>query len=320
MSEQTRNPSETQHHADGIITIAGGAAKYVDQAIALLRSVRVHRPGLPVALVTDEAGLSVLPGGLFDEVILAKPEHGNPLRQKLCLDQLSPFARTLFIDSDCLVSGDPAPLFERLGNADSDDSVEPIGVTASWETDQAWYMQPEVWRDKLGVDSYPVLSSGCLAFRSGPEADRFFEVCRECYDELYEPWGVPMTHRFASDEPAVAGALVRMGYRGWAKDQALHCTTVTPGIHGCTLDILSGKAQWLRPEGGSVNALISHFINSYDSFEYLRERIRLQIWSHTKNKLIARTVGHLITHLIMKSKKVYRVLNRLSRLRLRDRA
>ena len=58
-------------------------------------------PALPRALVTDSHDPTILK--LFTEIIPYRPEFGSGVRQKIYLDQYSPYAETLFIDSDCLV-------------------------------------------------------------------------------------------------------------------------------------------------------------------------------------------------------------------------
>ncbi len=87
--------------AGGILTIATGPRRYAHFALALARSLDLHEPDIPRAVLTDHYGTFLRPA--FDRVIPLQPEWGAGVEQKLRMDMFSPFAETLFIDCDCLV-------------------------------------------------------------------------------------------------------------------------------------------------------------------------------------------------------------------------
>ena len=73
-------------------------------AKVLARSLAIHSPDIPSAVVTDSSDRGL--ADLYDHVVQFRPEFGSGLTQKVYLDAYSPFKETLFIDSDCLVIRD----------------------------------------------------------------------------------------------------------------------------------------------------------------------------------------------------------------------
>src|SRR5271168_365410 len=87
----------------GIITLAYGHNRFIEQARSLAHSLQLHAPQLPRTLITDSDNPEIR--SQFAEVIPYRPEYGSGVRQKLFLDRYSPYEQTLFIDSDCLALG-----------------------------------------------------------------------------------------------------------------------------------------------------------------------------------------------------------------------
>src|SRR5580700_7201229 len=90
-------------HSRGIITLAYGHERFIEQARSLAHSLQLHAPRLPRTLITDSTNLEIR--RQFTGVISYRPEYGSGMRQKLFLDLYSPYDQTLFIDSDCLALG-----------------------------------------------------------------------------------------------------------------------------------------------------------------------------------------------------------------------
>ena len=140
----------------GIITLAYGHERFIEQARSLGHSLELHAPQLPRTLITDSDNPEV--HRQFTEVIPYRPEYGTGVRQKLFLDQYSPYEQTLFIDSDCLV----------LGNLDSFWSAfagQYFGVPGfrylqKGSTDP--YFDVDYVLDKLNLTSIPKFNGGTL--------------------------------------------------------------------------------------------------------------------------------------------------------------
>jgi len=76
---------------------------------ALALSIRHHNKGEQLAVVTDTSEYF---DEVYDHVIPVDLSYGTGVTQKLHLDRYTPFEKTLFIDSDCLMYGHCDPLWE----------------------------------------------------------------------------------------------------------------------------------------------------------------------------------------------------------------
>lgn len=114
MEEQPRAAAEP-----GAARSAGGAGVlfittgpfYTERAVEAARSVRETNPELPIAIFTDQP----LDDPLFDHVLPIENAHR---RSKVDCLPMTPFERTLYLDSDTRVRGDIGPLFELLDRFD----------------------------------------------------------------------------------------------------------------------------------------------------------------------------------------------------------
>jgi hypothetical protein len=95
----------------GVLLIAMGKANYGRLVAALVETIKSASPQVPVALAWSGDVLSGVgqARGLFDhliplrEVLPAQPEYSQAFYTKLCVDQLTPFDQTIFIDADSLI-------------------------------------------------------------------------------------------------------------------------------------------------------------------------------------------------------------------------
>ena len=94
----------------GVLYIAFGDY-CVAEAVHSAASVRAHNPRLATALFGDRD----VPDGAFDVVRRIVPEH---FRAKVDFLHESPFAQTLYLDSDTRVVGDVTDVFGLLGRFD----------------------------------------------------------------------------------------------------------------------------------------------------------------------------------------------------------
>ena len=104
----------------GILTTAFGDRPYLNRALSLARSCHFHSPQAPLAIITDQPEDKGLRRH-FDYILpFTQPQdHSKSLswksfEHKLHLDKLSPFKKTIFLDSDCLLYADVSNLFERF--------------------------------------------------------------------------------------------------------------------------------------------------------------------------------------------------------------
>lgn len=72
----------------GVLTMAFGPARYIEMAKTLGRSLQLHSPDTPRAVVTDSSDREL--AHLFTSVVPLRPERGSGVAQKLALYEYSP--------------------------------------------------------------------------------------------------------------------------------------------------------------------------------------------------------------------------------------
>ena len=149
----------------GVIYVATGAA-HAEAARRSAASVRATNPGLAVALFTDRA----LAAPEFDRV---EPVAAPHIRSKIDYLPRTPFAETLYLDTDTRVLGALDDLFDLLRRFD-------------FAIAQRAYVRATrsraVWRHVVPA-AFPEHNSGVMLYRSSPAALGFLEAWREAYAE-----------------------------------------------------------------------------------------------------------------------------------------
>lgn len=186
----------------GYITIAFKEREYLKNAQNLARSLRYASPGTPVAIVTDllDEDLSE-----FDQVVPLQVEHGYSLYHKLLIDRYSPFDRSMFIDSDCVVVRDLGPIWDRFEG-------HSIAIVGTMEYQGEWFgVTIEEIRDKAHISGpLPKFNSGFIYWESGKVSTAVFESAREIWDD-YSSLGFSAFRSSlpVADEPLISLALAR---------------------------------------------------------------------------------------------------------------
>lgn len=267
-------PSTSKHSSEserGILTMAVGTNRYLEQAVNLARSVRRFNPTLPIALITDSHSTSV--ACEFDHVLMLNPEWGPPFNQKLRVDAYSPFDETLFIDSDCLVFGSLADVFAKLC---ADDFSMPVVQqrTGMWHSADV-----RNWADILNVESIPVGNAGCFFFRRTERAATFFATARRrmSVDE-YQRVGI--YHRRNGSllmEPAISMAMVELGLNGIPRDYRIMISPLSSGVELKRADVLQGVIECLVDGDWAQPAIYHYLAGSWMEFGYRREAVKLKL-------------------------------------------
>ncbi len=150
----------------GVIYIATGAA-HVQAARLSAASVRASNPGLGLALFTDEAAH-------FREFDQVTPIENPHARSKVDLLQKSPYAETLYLDTDTRVVGDLAPayrLLERFDLAVAHRTPDPKRLASAKPTDTP-------------PSAYPEHNGGVIFYRATPAVQTFLDNWRSAYHRL----------------------------------------------------------------------------------------------------------------------------------------
>jgi hypothetical protein len=252
----------------GVITLAYGQECFIEQARSLGQSLKLHAPHLPRTLITDSTDPEV--GRLFTEVIPYRSEYGSGVRQKLFLDQYSPYGRTLFVDSDCLVLGD----LETFWSAFAGNYFGVPGYRYLHKGSVDPYLDVDHALGKLGLTAIPKFNGGTYYFTRSPEATQFFNTARN----ILENWRDFKLREFRRDGPGDESV--------YSLAMAVHSISPTSmgsggmwtpvGYKGpLLLDALLGTCSFEK-EGMKLAPEIIHFPGEYAySFVYARERAKL---------------------------------------------
>ena len=144
----------------GFVYVATGE-RYVTEARTSAAHLRRIHPTLPICLITDAAR-----GDQFwdDLIVLENPTFG--FRDKMNIG-LSPYEKSLFLDTDTLVIGSLDEVFTLLDRFD-------IAGQQLFEGHD--YRAPGV------PDAFPEFNTGVVAFRRSPALTAFFAQWRALYD------------------------------------------------------------------------------------------------------------------------------------------
>lgn len=252
----------------GVLTLAYGHRRFIQQAKYLGMSLQLHAPNLPRTLVTDSSDPQLR--SLFTEIIPHRPEFGSGVRQKLYLDQYSPYDETLFIDSDCLALGNLDAFW--IAFVGQSFGVPGFRYLRKGSTDP--FIDVDFVLDHLGLSALPKFNGGSYYFTRSPEASAFFETARKVMDDWRELRLAPFRRNGPNDESVYSVAmamhnmsLTYMGSGGmW-----------TPcGYRGkLSLDGIRGTCSFEK-EGEIRTPEIIHFPGEYIySFPYVRECARI---------------------------------------------
>lgn len=149
----------------GVVYIATGAA-HTEAARASAASVRRTNPGLGIVLFSDQP----VAGPEFDRVAAVAAPH---IRSKVDYLPETPFAETLYLDTDTRVLGDLGEMFRLLERFEMA-LAQRVHVPAS--------PARSVWRHAV-PSSFPQLNGGVLLYRSSPAALGFLADWRAAYAE-----------------------------------------------------------------------------------------------------------------------------------------
>ena len=162
------NPMPGCYASRGILTMAFGKPRFIEQVKSLGRSILLHAPDAQTAIVTDSDDPQLRE--IFMRVIKYRPELGSSVRQKLHLDLYSPFEETLFIDSDCLVLGNLESFWTAFAG-------QTFGVPGSKFLTRGMadpYLDVAFALDYFGVEKLPKFNGGTYYFNKSDEANDFF--------------------------------------------------------------------------------------------------------------------------------------------------
>jgi hypothetical protein len=164
--------------SEGYVALATGPRKYVDQAINLAASIKVVDPARRVCLVHDRgADMPEDIGRYFDDfAVLEDDATYRPIMNKLRLYDHSPYEKSMFVDSDCILTrNDVSHYWRQCAGA-------PFAITGEVMTDGRW--KGHAVRDLMQrYEAHHIvkMNSGLFYFEKGAAGEAFFGFLNEFY-------------------------------------------------------------------------------------------------------------------------------------------
>lgn len=174
--------------SEGYLAVATGDRKYFAQAATLARSIRFFDPVRQICLACDSDDLvSAEERTLFDSLVRL-PAVGTLRGTEfhLYLDGVSPFERTLYVDSDCLVANKSIHVcWDSL----RDYSVAFCGVKL---TEGLWRRGVDAGRLRrmFSLDHIVKLSGGVFYFDRSEASHEFFAIAQDLFETRREEMSV----------------------------------------------------------------------------------------------------------------------------------
>ncbi|NJR57506.1 MAG: hypothetical protein HC769_00780 [Cyanobacteria bacterium CRU_2_1] len=257
--------------------MAYGAPKYVEMAKALGRSLALHSPDIPRAIVTDRQDDKEL-AALFDQFIPFKPEYGSNLRQKIHLDQYSPYQRTLFIDSDCIVVRDLHFVFERFEGRN-------FGVVGGKyhlkPGDKDPYFNVDYILQHFKLEKLPKFNGGIYYFDDSDVARSVFNTAQEISQD-FEQLGFSEFRGDGPNEEPILATAMELHQQTMLQDHGEIMRTPV-GLRGpLDIDVLEGRCAFKKGTQ-VVSPAIIHFAYIWNDHPiYYREVQKLKQWANNE--------------------------------------
>lgn len=235
--------------------MAYGRQKYIDQAVALARSVKLHMPGQPIVLVTDRHE-AIAP---FDDQIVMEDYGLAGTVLKTLIYKYSPFDETLFIDSDCLLTRDCTPEVEQIRKR----AFSPVVNTYLRAGDSDLWLE-DVGRavQAVGGESFPKFNGGVYFFRKSPEAESVFTVAEEMRARQKELGILDFDAAGPGEETLFGLALAKLGFDDLYDDGGRLMRTPLNSTGPIHLDIMRGECRFEK-QGKLVEPAIVHFCGEW---------------------------------------------------------
>ncbi|BDI15440.1 hypothetical protein ANSO36C_12420 [Nostoc cf. commune SO-36] len=224
----------------GIITYAYGASYYIEMAKSLARSLRLHSPNVPRAIVTDNQNDKELLE-LFDYVITMKEEYGSNVRQKLHVYDYSPFENTLYIDSDCIAVKDINFIFDDFKGR----SFSVPGNVYLKAGDKDNFVELDDILKRFNLTKLPKFNGGIYYFEKNDTAKAFFETALE-FSSDWKKLGIGEFRGDGPNDERLFGIAMMLHNQSMFEDYGQMMRTPI-GLRGSfDIDAIKGKSSFQK--------------------------------------------------------------------------
>lgn len=158
----------------GVLYIVFGDKNMMMEAIVSIHSIRIYNKSIPILVYTDDKDFFV--GRTKDEFLEIRNVDAQHKRSKVDFIGLSPFEKTLYLDSDTIVLFNVDEMFEGLSHFD-------ILFTPDFSRKRVRYS---------GIDKYnsissviPEINGGVMAFNDSEGVKDFFSLWRKNFYQFF---------------------------------------------------------------------------------------------------------------------------------------
>jgi hypothetical protein len=234
----------------GVVTIAIGQTKYIEQAKDLGRSLIVNSPRISRGIITDSDDRELLDLFPIRGFLPEEARRCRGVEVKLYLDQMTPFKETLFLDADTLVFSELENIWETFRTT----SFGPFGSCVS-ELPAYWLSDSKEFAAKHRLDYFVSFNGGLYYFQSDAASRSVFHTARQLavrYDEL----GFTRLNGGVNEEPLFSVAMAIHGIKPVIADGEPIMSVVRTSLE---IDVLQGKRILITPEGIRTQPHVLHF-------------------------------------------------------------
>lgn len=268
---------------DGYLVLALHDPRYMDLAANFALSVR-RVENRPVSVVTSPH-IEVKPEyqPLFDQVI-QQTDHPTlkGAMVKTLLSGLTPYDRTMYIDSDCLLFNARIEFFWRKYKGESfavEGHKQHQGPVFACSLG---VKQAEDLCALVGVEALTVFNAGVMYFEKDEAADRIFQTAIDLFEGPHkDDISYPYKHAGEyADEPYFACALAMHGIPPHMPPPANRLQVTTPNIVEAVMDLTVGDLRVLKHREGGEPVLwsgpVGHFcgLAPMDTYFNLTDQLR----------------------------------------------
>jgi len=246
----------------GILTCAT-PSDYL-KAIGLALSVRVSNPGVPIAVACSERVRPLVES--FFDVVMAEEKGIRGFVHKVYLDKYTPFANTMFFDSDVLVFKPVLPYLGHWGNY-------PYRAVGDYRSDgiSSFGLDRVSALKRLGKDKFVVIDGAGHALFRMPECIEVFDYARYVTDKHTEYFG---NIQYA-DEDVMDYVMTKLDLPPAPSGEFFsRYLSARPGT--LKLDATKGLCTFIRVDNGqSLSPCMMHFAANEAPFPYHRQLRKL---------------------------------------------
>jgi hypothetical protein len=163
---------------EGYLLVASNSRKYFTLAASAARSIRFFDSQRQICLACDdEAAIAPEDRPVFDHVVKLPRAELKGTEHHLYINLISPFERTLYVDSDCLLSS------PRIGEIWGKLAGYNVTFPGRKITEGTWRVNIVELRQLLGLDYVVQLNGGVFYFDRSLQAATFFETAQQLFEK-----------------------------------------------------------------------------------------------------------------------------------------